>query len=263
MDKAGNPEKPPKVSTPLTDDIPVAQRESPASVAKPQSNRLLLFSGLIAVGVVALFAGSLFALRMQSPQASNPAISASASPDASPSPSPAATSDNLLGHFPYQESPKSELEPIVPDGSIKLRKAAARDYRAMAADAEQDGVILSAISGFRSIEDQRYLYFDVKAERAQGATERAKVSAPPGYSEHHTGYAVDIGDANVPATNLSPSFDRTAAFKWLKANAARYHFELSFPKNNRQGVSYEPWHWRYVGDIHSLKTFYKARSPRQ
>jgi len=46
----------------------------------------------------------------------------------------------------------------------------------------------------------------------------------------------------------------------LSANAARYSFELSFAKNNRQGVSYEPWHWRYVGDRDSLETFYKAQN---
>ncbi|MGA7934447.1 MAG: D-alanyl-D-alanine carboxypeptidase family protein, partial [Kovacikia sp.] len=48
------------------------------------------------------------------------------------------------------------------------------------------------------------------------------------------------------------------ASKWLQANAAHYSFELSYPKNNPQGVNYEPWHWRYVGDIASLKTFYRA-----
>lgn len=118
------------------------------------------------------------------------------------------------------------------------------------------------ISGFRSISDQKYLYFDVKAERNQDAAERAKVSAPPGYSEHHTGYAADIGDGNAPALNLNTDFDKSAAYRWLKANANRYSFELSFPKGNRQGVSYEPWHWRYVGDIQSLKTFYKARGQK-
>jgi D-alanyl-D-alanine carboxypeptidase len=70
---------------------------------------------------------------------------------------------------------------------------------------------------------------------------------------------VDIGDANVPAVNLSQSFEQTAAYRWLEANAARYSFEISFSKDNKQGVSYEPWHWRYVGDSDSLKTFYKAR----
>jgi D-alanyl-D-alanine carboxypeptidase len=69
---------------------------------------------------------------------------------------------------------------------------------------------------------------------------------------------VDIGDAQTPATNLNPNFENTAAFKWLEQNAAYYSFELSFPRNNPQGVSYEPWHWRFVGDRNSLETFYKG-----
>jgi zinc D-Ala-D-Ala carboxypeptidase len=63
----------------------------------------------------------------------------------------------------------------------------------------------------------------------------------------------------TPGANLNQSFDQTAAFKWLSANAARYSFELSFRQNNAQGVSYEPWHWRYIGDSDSLETFYKAK----
>ncbi|MEM7758056.1 MAG: D-alanyl-D-alanine carboxypeptidase family protein, partial [Cyanobacteria bacterium P01_A01_bin.40] len=80
------------------------------------------------------------------------------------------------------------------------------------------------------------------------------------YSEHHTGYAVDIGDGNAPATHLETDFANTAAFRWLEQNALKYSFELSFPPDNKQGVSYEPWHWRFVGDRDSLETFYKVRN---
>ena len=86
----------------------------------------------------------------------------------------------------------------------------------------------------------------------------SRVSAPPGFSEHSTGYAVDLGDGRNPATNLSPSFDTTAAFHWLRANANRFHFALSFPEGNRQGVSYEPWHWRFEGTAEALRTFESA-----
>ena len=89
------------------------------------------------------------------------------------------------------------------------------------------------------------------------------MSAPPGYSEHHTGYAIDIGDGQVPATNVSRNFEKTKAFQWLKKHAAAYSFELSFPLNNPQGVNYEPGHWRYVGDTDSLKTFYQAQQLQQ
>jgi LAS superfamily LD-carboxypeptidase LdcB len=62
------------------------------------------------------------------------------------------------------------------------------------------------------------------------------------------------------ATDLQVSFETTAAFRWLQQNAARFGFEMSFPRSSPQTVSYEPWHWRFVGDRHSLETFYRART---
>jgi D-alanyl-D-alanine carboxypeptidase len=250
-------EKSPKVSMPPADDIPFALREIPQVKPKSSINLVVVAVCLSALGFAALVAGILFSLRVQHSQNTTLATTTPASTNPTPSPT-ASTDDTLLGFFPYSEAPASDLTPISDDGSIKLRKVAAKAYREMAAAARQAGVELIPISGFRSIDDQKYLYFEVKAERGQDAKERAKVSAPPGYSEHHTGYAVDVGDADVPATNLSPTFDKTPAFKWLQANAAHYSFEISYPKNNKQGVNYEPWHWRYVGDIQSLKIFYRA-----
>ena len=168
--------------------------------------------------------------------------------------------ETLLGHLPYAIAPKSELVPITVDGRLKLRPAAAAKFQQMQAAAKADGVNLVAISAFRTVKDQEKLFFKVKEQRVQNTTTRAEVSAPPGYSEHHTGYALDIGDGNAPATNVEDTFAQTAAFRWLKQNALKYSFELSFPPNNPQGVNYEPWHWRFVGDRNSLETFYKARN---
>lgn len=243
------------------DDIPVAFRETPEAVPQSPSRRWWLMGGLAGLGAIALGTGLWVVTEAQqfpstaTPQnTASPSIAPSTTPTEAPSPN-----DTLLGHFPYKEASAQELQPISADGRIKLRKAAAVQFQAMVADARAQGVILVPISGFRAISEQNYLFFDVKAQRGQVAAERAAVSAPPGYSEHHTGYATDIGDGAVPATNLSTTFENTAAFKWLKANAARYSFELSFPKDNPQGVSYEPWHWRFVGDRDSLETFYKAK----
>lgn len=168
--------------------------------------------------------------------------------------------DNVLGHLPYEQVAESALAPITADGRIRLHQAAAAKFKQMQAAARNQGIILNPISGFRTVAAQDYLFFGVKEQRVQDASKRAEVSAPPGYSEHHTGYAIDIGDGNVPATNVSPKFENTAAFRWLEKNAARYSFELSFPLDNPQGISYEPWHWRFVGDRASLETFYKARN---
>lgn len=215
---------------------------------------------MVGLAAIALSAGGWFAYTVRQSSvvtATSPSPlatgSIAVSPGASPSP------NTLLRHFAYAEAPPAELQPINGDGGIKLRRAAAEAFRQMSGAAQAEGIVLAPLSAFRSLSDQQQVFFAVKAERSQTPDQRAEVSAPPGYSEHHTGYAIDIGDGNVPATNLSPSFDQTAAFNWLKQNAVRFNFELSFPKNNPQGVTYEPWHWRFVGDRQSLETFYKAR----
>lgn len=237
-------------------------RDTPSVSRRYRLKPVLLVSGLVGLGAIALIIGILIPRpSLQSSEANSTQTNSDSKPVAS---NAQQSDDNALmigesKHYAYQEAPASELEPITRDNRIQMRKAAAKEYKAMAAAARADGVILSPISGFRSVADQQHVFFDVKEQRGQVASKRAEVSAPPGYSEHHTGYAVDVGDGNVPATNLNPGFENTAAFKWLQANAARFNFEMSFPRNNSQGVSYEPWHWRYVGDRDSLETFYKAK----
>lgn len=163
----------------------------------------------------------------------------------------------LLGHFPYPEARPEQLAAIGP--GLQLRPEAAESLQALQRDAQAEGVRIQVLSAFRPVELQRSLFFDVKAERNQSALTRAQVSAPPGYSEHSTGYAVDLGDATRPDLHLNPAFDATAAFRWLKANAHRYHFQMSFPRDNPQGVSYEPWHWRYEGSTTALRLFEPAQ----
>ncbi|MEM7758378.1 MAG: M15 family metallopeptidase, partial [Cyanobacteria bacterium P01_A01_bin.40] len=132
---------------------------------------------------------------------------------------------DLLGHLPYSEAPASELSPIA--GNLKLRSPAAVKFQQMQAAAKAEGINLVAISAFRDADTQEHLFFGIKEQRGQDAAKRAEVSAPPGYSEHHTGYAVDIGDGNAPATHLETDFANTAAFRWLEQNALKYSFELS------------------------------------
>jgi len=163
----------------------------------------------------------------------------------------------LLGHRPYAEADPTTLVPITADSQVKLHHAAAEQFLAMVAAAQRQGIQLAALSGYRSQDEQRRLFFDIKANRGQTASVRAEVSAPPGYSEHHTGYAIDIGDADHPQTHLEPTFADTPAYDWLVNNAAYYGFELSFPPDNDQGIAFEPWHWRFVGNQDSLETFYQ------
>jgi len=124
----------------------------------------------------------------------------------------------------------------------RLVPAAAAAWRAMKADAGQADIALHLVSAFRSFERQCEI---VRAKLAAGQSldRILEVSAPPGYSEHHTGRAVDIGaTANDP---LDQAFDTTAAYAWLTRNAAGHGFALSYPRGNRYGYRYEPWHWVY------------------
>jgi zinc D-Ala-D-Ala carboxypeptidase len=253
----------------MRDDIPEAIRRSEDEPAKSRVSAPVLAMGGLAVGAIALITAALMLWPKGEPTApiAVEGNSSSVSPSAAPSPlpiqttaaSPQASPDQVLGHFAYAEAPANELEPITADGSIQMRQAAAQAYRKMSADAAAAGVRLTVISGFRSAADQNDLFFRVKEQRNQAVSKRAEVSAPPGHSEHHTGYAVDIGDSDRSDTNLSQSFETTPAFAWLSENAAQYSFEISFAKGNTQGVSYEPWHWRFVGDRSSLETFYRAQ----
>ncbi len=282
MDNASLSKKPLKTGSSAIagEDIPQAVREpgkkalAVASGSRPKP--VWAIGGLIILVAIATSGGVWYGWQAQqnsvgatSNPAANPSSAgatetsssaiAGANPQAS-QPTESKPTENVLGHLRYEEAPASELRPITWDGRLKMRQAAAEAFLKMQEAARLDGIELVAISAFRTLADQDYLFFGMKAERGQGPTKRAEVSAPPGYSEHHTGYAVDIGDGNVPATDLSTSFENTSAFKWLEENAPYYSFELSFPENNPQGISYEPWHWRFVGDRHSLETFYKAQT---
>ncbi len=251
-------------STPsdISEDIPQALRDTPdASPKLGLRPSFLAIAGVMGFVLLAAISGLIFYVAAPKNTAKVQPSPTTASPNSQDSDSVnKEAKEALLGHLEYQEAPESEIVAVNANGKrIRLRKSAGEKFKQMVRDARKAGIRLVPISGFRSVKEQEKLFFKVGAQRNQTPAERASVSAPPGHSEHHTGYAVDIGDGAVPATNLSTKFENTKAFKWLETNAAKYGFELSFKKDNPQGVSYEPWHWRFVGDRDSLETFYKAR----
>jgi D-alanyl-D-alanine carboxypeptidase len=132
-----------------------------------------------------------------------------------------------------------------------LVPAAARAWGSLTDGAKADGVAITIVSAFRSVERQAEI---VRAKLARGLSidEILKVSAPPGYSEHHTGRAVDVTTEGVRPLELE--FEHTAAFEWLTRNAARFGFVLSYPRQNRYGYLYEPWHWCFEERNQSAKT---------
>lgn len=130
--------------------------------------------------------------------------------------------------------------------SFYLTPDAARAWWAMKAAARLAGLRIELVSAYRSHAEQAELI--ARKLRAGMALQRIfALSAPPGYSEHHTGRALDINtDGCAPAEQ---EFAATPAFGWLQAHARRFGFVLSYPENNASGFVFEPWHWYYVENL--------------
>ncbi|BBB59444.1 D-alanyl-D-alanine carboxypeptidase [Undibacterium sp. KW1] len=145
------------------------------------------------------------------------------------------------GLLPQQEATELVLAETGEDGRQYLLTPATKlAWQAMKAAASEDGIALLMISAFRSIARQTEIISDKLAE-GQQLQDILLVCAPPGYSEHHTGRAIDIATPEDP--ELEISFDTTAAFAWLQNNAGRFGFHMSYPPGNTSGFQYEPWHW--------------------
>jgi len=145
----------------------------------------------------------------------------------------------------FSEASELVVAEVAPSGrEHRLIPATADAWRHMQRAAREDAVALHIVSAFRSIARQAELIAN-KLETGQALSEILAVSAPPGCSEHHTGRAVDVGtEHSVP---LQIEFEQTEAFEWLCRNAERFGFALSFPRGNRWGYQYEPWHWCHRG----------------
>ncbi|TCW33559.1 M15 family metallopeptidase [Gulbenkiania mobilis] len=127
------------------------------------------------------------------------------------------------------------------DGRVfQLLPEAATAWQAMKAAAAADGVGLFLVSAFRSVARQQEIV-TAKLARGQALEDILRVSAAPGFSEHHGGRAIDIGTPGSPL--LEEVFETTAAFAWLCRHAGRFGFAMSYPRDNPQGFLYEPWHW--------------------
>lgn len=143
----------------------------------------------------------------------------------------------------HEEAQFLEVAEAGADGRVhRLVPAAATAWKAMKAAAEDDGIELFIVSAFRSIERQADI-IRRKLDAGLGINEILAVCAPPGFSEHHSGRAIDISTPSIPA--LETVFEATPAFAWPNKRAADFDFSLSYPKGNPWGYEYEPWHWCY------------------
>ena len=121
-----------------------------------------------------------------------------------------------------------------------LTPIAAASWQRMAEASSDDGIRLLIVSGFRTAEYQADL-IRRKIDSGQSIEEILKVNAAPGFSQHHTGAAIDIAS---PGTRpLTEEFETSDAFAWLTQNAAEFGFSMTYPRDNEYGFVYEPGHW--------------------
>ena len=140
---------------------------------------------------------------------------------------------------------KNLVEFIDGEKSFKLHPSAMSAWKRMKEAARAEGIHLYIVSAFRSIARQSEI-IERKRRHALSEEEIFLVSAMPGFSEHHTGRALDLNTPNFQA--LEEEFEDSPAFQWLVQNASHFGFELSYPRKNKYGISYEPWHWFYKGN---------------
>jgi zinc D-Ala-D-Ala carboxypeptidase len=151
--------------------------------------------------------------------------------------------DYSLRHRLDVQPEATELVSIGPDNDgrdCRLTPRAAHAWKKMRAAADAYDIVLTPLSGFRSVERQMEI---IRGKLALGLSiqEILRTMAAPGYSEHHTGCAIDIGTpGELP---LEENFAETRAFSWLERHAPSHGFQLSFPRENPHGMIFEPWHW--------------------
>ena len=194
------------------------------------------------------------------PQNSAPEASEARSEDTVPASTSGDSGNQLILVNPWNRIPDDytlDLETV--QGDYKMNKLAAGAAKDLITAAAADGYSLRVCSGYRTVEKSRILYerkvqqyINAGYSEADAKVEAAKWVAPPGTSEHHTGLAMDIVSADYfdYYSDLEHDFDKFDEFKWLIAHCAEYGFILRYPegKEDITGITYEPWHYRYVGE---------------
>lgn len=149
----------------------------------------------------------------------------------------------------------SKKYPLPADYAPGESKEARAAFQEMAAEATLSGYELVAFSTYRSFDYQTKLYDRYVTNDGQVAADR--YSARPGYSEHQTGLAFDIGEQHFEQHFARESFGETEAGKWVAANAHKYGFIMRYPDGSEKitGYMYEPWHFRYIGKELAMQVY--------
>ncbi|WP_427006594.1 D-alanyl-D-alanine carboxypeptidase family protein [Pseudarthrobacter sp. H2] len=262
-------------------DVEAEQGPRPEAPSRRAFSRLLMAGSALAAGVVPLAACSPEPDGLPSPGAGTPPAAAGTVP-----PSPAAPAEGTTpvpatpaGSAPSAAAPGGQhslsdpaspwvvvnkhrpLSPAdyVPADLVRpavrlavsgeaalLNSTAAAAAERLFAAAAADGVVLTLASGYRSFATQTATYGGYVNTRGQADADTA--SARPGYSEHQTGWAFDIGDGGG-ACSFQPCFAEQPAALWARDNARRFGFIVRYPSTFQEttGYYYEPWHLRYIG----------------
>lgn len=157
-------------------------------------------------------------------------------------------------------APLSQI-PTAQDG-YRFDSRAIEDLNAMLNAINDAGLSYVVISPYRTFEtSERNYNAKVQSLMDSGMTENAakaeaaKWIAPPGQSEHNTGLAIDLVSKEYwnQYGELYHEFEQAALFAWFEEHAADYGFILRYPKDKQDitGITYEPWHYRYVGKEHA------------
>lgn len=169
--------------------------------------------------------------------------------------------EEILDATEYPESVELPKEPTVVNGILLANKQnplpadyapginpeAQNAFDAMQEEALESEIDLTAFSTFRDFNRQKVLYEGYVAKDGEEKADR--YSARPGFSEHQTGLAFDIGETGAEQHWAAASFGDTEAGKWVAENAHRFGFILRYPEGKEQltGYMHESWHFRYVG----------------
>jgi hypothetical protein len=154
--------------------------------------------------------------------------------------------DNLVrvNPQPYTDNGKKELT-----HTQFIPKPVHEAFTKMAKDLESEigGKILIE-SGYRSSAYQAVVFLDILKDNGYNLQKTVKQVAIPGYSEHGTPskLALDIQTTEGIPSEDPDKYMATPEYEWLVANAGKYGFVLSLPKDNPYGMLFEPWHWRYT-----------------
>ncbi len=146
------------------------------------------------------------------------------------------------GSPPYYAEARElvEVGPNLVGKTQRLTPAAAERWQAMSSAAAEGEIRLLLVSGFRDFAYQAEL-IKKKLAGGQKIADILTVNAAPGFSQHHSGAAIDI--ATPGSRPLTEEFEQSPAFAWLTDNAARFGFSMTYARDNPWGFIYEPWHW--------------------